>query len=160
MNTLIDVKNTRDILKYKDEILAANTPIKAQIRAYNTTLDEKLEPTLDPKMIVDWDNLKSAWNTKIFDLFLMRLVQDGYYGTDDDDGKMPDEEEDKIAEIFFDRMERMQVEINHTRPREGENIVDVERHVQRRNKELAAGLRRNARRKTVSVFDFCHTSIC
>lgn len=130
-----------NILRYKDEIYAEETPTKLQIEHFELEGHDDDVPSLEP-MVVNWDKLKGRWNEDIFSQFIEYAKGDGYEGGDD----IPEEEAEKMKVVFYDRLRWMLTVLNNNRPRPGESQEDGQARLEDRAEEKAANARRNSRR--------------
>ena len=137
---LMELNNTKDILKFRDEFLADETPLKVQMRRYEETGNDRLAPTLEP-MRINWEIIKGRWNERVCELIIERVVGEE---------RLTEEEFEAVSGAFIKRLKRLRDELSKHRPRDGETADDVVERAESRDQDLAAARRRNARRKQVS----------
>ena len=93
-------------------------------------------PTIHP-MRPHWDNLKSDWNWKLFELFITYLEDspDGPQVTLNDDDRI------ETQQIFYKRLSRLKREIMATFPKQGERAHQTQECLEQK-KILALGRQR------------------
>jgi hypothetical protein len=110
MNSLIGIRTTNEILQFTDEIYATDTALQKAMSLYeeNETDDG---PQLEP-MVINWKTVNGRWNEELFLQFLAYAEDQGYA-----EGNIEDDEEDKMREMFYARINRMVGVINANRPK-------------------------------------------
>jgi hypothetical protein len=147
MNGLIGIRTTDDILQFKDEIYANETELKRVMALYEDCETDEA-PQLKP-MKVNWKVVNGRWNEDLFLQFVAYAEEQGYA-----EGKIDDDDEDELREMFYARINRMFGVINANRPKPKESPQKTEKRVQDRKKEVLRMNRRNTRRREVGIFIF------
>ena len=144
MYTLIGISKGNDILNLHDEIYSTGTELQWKMAEYEDNPHVAEELTLNP-MKINWNDVHSSWNEKIFLLFVEHAENQGYRG-----GTINAEEEEEMRQIFFNKITSLVSVINRNRPREGETHVQAEERVAQQTLEDHTNGRKNSHRNDVS----------
>lgn len=126
------------ITKDEDIISGNATASQEDVELYEDELGPG--PALDP-MQPHWQNLKSAWNESLGELFLQHLKQNI---------AVEAEFEDEILEMFYNRLKRLRRLLTGASPLEGENVHQARRRAEQKKVSALARQRPNTRRQQVS----------
>lgn len=142
MNELIGIKRDEDI-KDIDELILPNSPLNLNMAIFERDARIATPPAFRP-MRPNLNNINGKWNDKLFDHFLDHCRRK--YA-----GKIGENEEVELLEIFKERISSMRKVMKRYRPKEGESQTEA---TSRANVLHLAGLdrqRRNTRRNEVRI---------
>ena len=145
MNSLIGIRTTNDVLRFKDELYATDTELQRTIALYEQGETEE-EPQFKP-MKINWKLVNGRWNEDLFLQFLVYAEEEGYAG-----GNIEGDDEEELKDMFYARIGRMVGVINLNQPKPKETPRQTEMRVESRNKEVLGMNRRNTRRREVGTF--------
>jgi hypothetical protein len=149
MNKLLMIEKDNDILDFTDIFNPKSSQGLEMARYENDQRGEG--PCLQP-MVPNFKVLAGKWNEQLWMLFHDHCIEMGYA---DEAGNMPEEDEEEIREIFFQRLTRLKYLLNTHKPKIGETEGAVKERIDRTQKTRLARQRQHNRRQTVSRHLLC-----
>lgn len=134
MNTLLHIGQDSNITSVNTE------PSADELSAFE---NDGLGLELDP-MIPYLDELDSKWNDRLCELFILHLK-------DDDEMEVTSDNEHTIAEMFHNRLQRLQRERHRNTIRAGEGPQEGQQRINQARLGKLARQRPNSRCHTVSL---------
>jgi hypothetical protein len=148
MNQLLMIEKDNDIFEFTD-IFDLKSLQSLEMARYET--DKSGEgPCLQP-MVPNFQVLTGKWNEQLWGLFRDHCIEIGY---SDEAGHMPEEDEEEIRELFFQRLARLKYLLNTRKPKIGETEETVEERIDKTHRRRLARQRQHNRRQTVSSICF------
>jgi len=106
-------------------------------------------PDLVPIMQVNWKVFNGKWNETLCERFLQHCVKEGLGEGDPNANELQ-----LVANIFWERLGRIQSCINANTPKKSETVEDAEIRNAERHRDTLELARRNTRRQQVSEYLF------
>jgi hypothetical protein len=153
MNQLLMIEKDNDIFEFTD-IFDPKSSQGLEMARYEK--DKSGEgPFLQP-MVPNFHVLTGKWNEQLWGLFRDHCIEIGYSDEagHDEAGHMPEEDEEEIRELFFQRLARLKYLLNTRKPKIGETEEAVEERIDKTHRRRLARQRQHNRRQTVRSICF------
>jgi len=150
MNQLLMIEKDNDIFEFTD-IFDLKSSQALEMARYEK--DKSGEgPFLQP-MVPNFQVLTGKWNEQLWGLFRDHCGYSDEAGHDEA-GHMPEEDEEEIRELFFQRLARLKYLLNTRKPKIGETEEAVEERIDKTHRRRLARQRQHNRRQTVRSICF------